>query len=148
MATLELVAGDNVHADTNADITSDLDVAATVYMDDIGADSGEVDAGTLVPIVNTGTVEVVVKDKYGHMVGKVPPVSSSWLLAGQDEVWKVFPAAPLPFVPAATITDASEAHALNSTFSDTEAEAALNALGAKINAILAALENAKIVLDA
>jgi hypothetical protein len=32
------------------------------------------------------------------------------------------------------------AHALNATFSDTEAEAALNALGTKINAILAALE--------
>lgn len=38
------------------------------------------------------------------------------------------------------ITDASEAHALNASFSDTEAEAALNALGAKINAIIAALE--------
>ena len=40
----------------------------------------------------------------------------------------------------ATITDASVAHALNSTFSDTEVEAALNALGTKINSILAVLE--------
>ena len=40
----------------------------------------------------------------------------------------------------ANIADASTAHALNSTFSDTEAEAALNALGTKINAILAILE--------
>ena len=38
------------------------------------------------------------------------------------------------------IADASVAHALNSTFSDTEAEAALNALGGKINAILSILE--------
>lgn len=38
------------------------------------------------------------------------------------------------------ISDASVAHALNSTFSDTEAEAALNALGTKINAILDVLE--------
>lgn len=38
------------------------------------------------------------------------------------------------------ITDASVAHALNATFSDTEVEAALNALGTKINAILAALD--------
>lgn len=38
------------------------------------------------------------------------------------------------------ITDASVAHALNSTFSDTEAETALNALGVKINAILDILE--------
>ena len=38
------------------------------------------------------------------------------------------------------IADASEAHDLNATFSDTEAEAALDALGAKINAIIAALE--------
>lgn len=34
------------------------------------------------------------------------------------------------------IADAVVAHALNSTFSDTEAEAALNALGVKINAII------------
>lgn len=40
---------------------------------------------------------------------------------------------------AAAVTAASEAHALNATFSDTEVEAALNALGAKINAIIAAL---------
>ncbi len=39
-----------------------------------------------------------------------------------------------------SITDASVAHALNSTFSDTEVEAALNALGAKINLILDALD--------
>ena len=38
------------------------------------------------------------------------------------------------------IADASVAHALNATFSDTEAEAALNALGVKINAILDVLE--------
>lgn len=41
-----------------------------------------------------------------------------------------------------SIADASVAHALNSTFSDTEAEAALNALGAKINAILDVLDAA------
>lgn len=46
------------------------------------------------------------------------------------------------FTPASNITDASVAHALNSTFSDTEAEAALDALGAKINAILAVLDAA------
>jgi hypothetical protein len=39
----------------------------------------------------------------------------------------------------AAITNASVAHALNATFSDTEVEAALNALGGKINSILAAL---------
>jgi len=38
------------------------------------------------------------------------------------------------------VTDASVAHALNATFSDTEVEAALNALGTKINAILDILE--------
>lgn len=44
----------------------------------------------------------------------------------------------------ANISDASTAHALNSTFSDTEVEAALNALGTKINSIIAALEEFKI----
>jgi hypothetical protein len=46
---------------------------------------------------------------------------------------------------ASHIADASTAHALNATFSDTEVEAALNALGTKINAILAALENTGIL---
>lgn len=48
----------------------------------------------------------------------------------------------------ATIADASVAHALNSTFSDTEVEAALNALGVKINAILTALEAHGLLADA
>jgi hypothetical protein len=39
----------------------------------------------------------------------------------------------------ALLVDASVAHALNSTFDDTEAEAALNALGVKINTIIDAL---------
>lgn len=37
------------------------------------------------------------------------------------------------------ITDASVAHALNATFSDTEVEAALDALGAKVNEVIDAL---------
>lgn len=37
------------------------------------------------------------------------------------------------------IVDASTTHALNSTFSDTEVEAALNALGGKVNAVLEVL---------
>lgn len=49
---------------------------------------------------------------------------------------------------AANITDASTAHALNATFSDTEVETALNALGTKINAIIAALEGAGIAASA
>lgn len=47
---------------------------------------------------------------------------------------------PLIGAAQAHITDASVAHALNSTFSDTEVEAALDALGGKINAILLVLE--------
>ena len=45
------------------------------------------------------------------------------------------------------ITNASVAHALNSTFSDTEIEAALNALGGKVNAILDALRANGIVAE-
>ena len=44
----------------------------------------------------------------------------------------------------AKITDASVAHALNATFSDTEVEAALNALGVKINLLIDALEAFKL----
>lgn len=47
----------------------------------------------------------------------------------------------------AAITDASVAHALNSTFSDTEVEAALNALGGKVNAILAVLRTNGIIAE-
>lgn len=39
----------------------------------------------------------------------------------------------------AAIADASTSHALNATFSDTEVETALNALGTKLNLVLAAL---------
>lgn len=38
------------------------------------------------------------------------------------------------------ITAASEAHALNATFSDVEVETALNALGAKINLLITRME--------
>lgn len=50
-----------------------------------------------------------------------------------------------PYVDGASIADASVAHALSATFSDTEAEAALNALGTKINAIIAVLESKGII---
>ena len=43
------------------------------------------------------------------------------------------------------IADASTSHALADVFDDEESEAALNALGTKINSILAALENAGIL---
>jgi len=47
----------------------------------------------------------------------------------------------------AAITDASVAHALNATFSDTEVEAALNALGGKVNSILAVLRTNGIIAE-
>lgn len=47
---------------------------------------------------------------------------------------------PLIGAAQAHIADAVTAHDLNSTFSDTEAEAALDALGTKINSVLRALE--------
>lgn len=52
-----------------------------------------------------------------------------------------------PLLPAsgtqtAAITAASTSHALNATFSDTEVEAALDALGTKINELNAALQAA------
>jgi len=43
------------------------------------------------------------------------------------------------------IADAVVAHDINATFSDTEVEATLDALGVKINAIIAALEAAGIL---
>ena len=46
----------------------------------------------------------------------------------------------------AAIPNASVAHNLNATFSDTEVEAALNALGGKINAVLAVLRTNGIIL--
>ena len=46
---------------------------------------------------------------------------------------------------ASAIADAETSHDLNATFSDTEVEAALNALGGKINSILTVLRNAGII---
>ena len=57
-------------------------------------------------------------------------------LLGQSASDKVALHGATPTVQSALIADASVAHALNSTFSDTEAEAALDALGGKINAII------------
>lgn len=42
------------------------------------------------------------------------------------------------------IADASAAHTINATFSNTEVKAALDALGSKINAIIKVLEDNKI----
>lgn len=56
--------------------------------------------------------------------------------------------APLIGLQVATITDAVVAHALNATFSDTEAEAALNALGVKVNLLIAALDAHGLTADA
>lgn len=47
---------------------------------------------------------------------------------------------PLIGARQAAITAASEAHALSATFADTEVEAALDALGVAINAVITALE--------
>lgn len=46
------------------------------------------------------------------------------------------------------VADASVAHALNATFSDTEVEAALNALGVKINALFDIVEAHGLMKDA
>lgn len=45
----------------------------------------------------------------------------------------------------AAIADASTAHALNIVFSDVEVEAALNALGAKLNTVIAALRTTGVI---
>lgn len=140
MATLTLSAGDNSHADTNLKITSNLSSEAVVYMDDIGADSGEVDAGSVIPLENTGTAKVVVKDKYGHMVGVVPPKAEVWLFAGYDEVWKMLQASNA-FEPAAAISVPAAI-----TGGDAPTEAEHNALRTAVASINTALANAGITL--
>lgn len=50
-----------------------------------------------------------------------------------------------PQAQPSAITDASTAHALNAVFSDTEAEAALNALGTKVNSILTVLRDTGLI---
>lgn len=47
-------------------------------------------------------------------------------------------------VQQAKITDASTAHVINATFTNTEVQTALNALGTKINVLIDALEAFKI----
>lgn len=46
---------------------------------------------------------------------------------------------------ASAVADAETSHALNATFSDTEVEAALDDIGTKLNAIIAALEGVGIL---
>lgn len=52
---------------------------------------------------------------------------------------------PVSVARQAAIADASTAHALAALYSDTEVEGALNALGTKINAVIAALEAAGVL---
>lgn len=136
MATLDLSAGDNVHADTNLKITSNLSSPATVYMDVIGGEAGEVPAGTFIPLINTGTAIVTVLSMSGHMVGRVAPKTSAWLAAGADGNWRMLPGAPTSFEPAANI----EVPSTGST-KDEEARAVLED-------VIEALVNAGIVLPA
>ncbi len=89
-----------------------------------------------------GSIEIL--DSDGHRVGIVPGrsqaviVARSGVVQGGDQAWNF---EMLPQTPAATIADAVVAHALNATFDDTEAEAALDALGVIINKIIAVLGN-------
>lgn len=74
------------------------------------------------------------------------PGGSTLVVRGKDGgVIKGQTAAAATPAQASAITDASTAHALNATFSDTEVEAALNALGTKLNSVLAALRGVGIV---
>jgi hypothetical protein len=52
-----------------------------------------------------------------------------------------------PISQPAHVTNAVTAHALNATFDDTEVEAALNAHGVKINAVIAVLETLGLKAD-
>ena len=72
------------------------------------------------------------------------PIEGTQAVVADDDNIVVFNAAAwAPFVDLTLdtkITDAVVAHALNATFSDTEVEGALDALGVKINLIIDALE--------
>ena len=73
--------------------------------------------------------------------GQVVVGYSTEITNGADVDFLAFLLPPSQYrVPSPHITDASTAHALNATFSDTEVEAALNAIGWIINTILLRLE--------
>lgn len=69
------------------------------------------------------------------------PAKSKSLLADEDDN-------PMISSQQTLVTDASVAHDVNAVFSDTEVEAALNALGTKINAVLDILEAHGLMADA
>ncbi len=84
---------------------------------------------------------------YDAAGGKVDDVANGKLLGlaleaigAADEVFELLPTGMFAVDASATIVDAVVAHDINSTFSDTEVEATLDALGVKINAIIAALD--------
>ena len=86
-------------------------------------------------------------------IKKLPTAPGSYWVIGQanieagadDQEIVYTDCVPRLVVVQAHIADASVGHALNATFSDTEVEGALDALGGKVNAILAALEAASIL---
>lgn len=84
-----------------------------------------------------GVAETAITDEYFGWItiqGGCDALVANGVAAGQ----RLFPTATAGTLDgtAADVSDASVAHDLNSTFSDTEAEAALNALGTKINSLL------------
>lgn len=141
MTTL-VADGDEIVADTVTLITFALATDHTFYLPTIGDD--DFAAGGAIAIRNTGTGRIRLLSLAGARVGWVLPKSEGYVIARNDGTW-TFLVERAASAPAAAIADASTAHALNSTFSDTEAEAALNALGTKINSIIAALEGVDIL---
>lgn len=137
MTTL-VVDGDEVVANTVTKITSDNSSEYELRFPEVGGDAGEIAAGTIIPVVNTGSADLVVKTNYGHMVGRVKAKTEGYVAARNDGTYALL-VEGRAFEPAAVI---SVPAAISGGESPTEAE--FNALRSAVASINTALQNAEI----
>lgn len=135
------------NTDTYVSTSATEEVVARLPEVDDGTGS-TVAVGTEIRFEATGGSPIRIETFDRRLVGRCPGRGQAVVVAeagaqeSEDDTWRF---QVLPQSPATHIADASTSHALNATFSDTEVEAALDALGSTINSILTVLEDAGLV---
>ena len=116
-----------------------------VEADVVQAESVQDDAVTTDAIADTAVTTPKIADQ-SVTLAKVQDLSADRIIGrlttgGAAQELTATQVRDLLFTQQGNITNAVTAHNLNATYSDTEVEAALDALGSKINEILTALDN-------
>lgn len=145
MTTLA-ITGDTAVANTVTKVTSALATDARVHLPEVGGGAGQLAEGVSIAVVNSGPGRLTLLNRYGAFVAYVPSKAEGYAEADARGTYSFVPATAA-FAPSAAIADAVVNHTVNATFSNVEVKGHLDALGVKINAVLAALRNAAPILN-